>query len=1242
MQLACARPFPLFALLSLAATIALQEPAVAFAQMTAPTNIQLTTTVLQPNVTRLGINLGDQTYWDSGQMMKNLVFRNPGFEGMVYRSILSCGSITANSCTDTNQWSGHPTGFWSGGTFEVLSGASLGATGSVLSSTKNANSCNNCGQIVVFDRNLSLTPKDYVAVRNVFPGNAQAGWWPTTSSGGAIATELSDLSPETPGKQALRLIASAGGQSAGVTSWFDTWSGRSFLQLNGAFQVTFRAKGLGGTNQLQVSVQRLMSGLPAYLNKTITLTSSWQDYTLNFTASETGTAIGNVGLTFVVSGSTVLLDDVSVQQTNSNATNPTAFRDDVVDALIALRPGVIRMMASYAQIGAELQDQIAPPFARYRMGYSTTSAQVDDIPYGIHEFLQLCAHVGADPWITIPTATTPQEMSAFIQYLSGTGTDPNSNLRISRGQTAPWSGVFNKIHLELGNETWNTGSFPGETMFYTAYPLWANQVFHAARSTQGYAPSRFDLVLGGWAGSSWYTGEILAASTQHDSIDIAPYLLYSANNDTTSNLFLSLFAEPEAFESAGGQVYSAIQLAKAAKIPTRLHVYETNLGTMIGSITQPELDALTPSVGAGIATADHMLQTMRAGASVQNLFALPQYVFGRSDRSLVRLWGAVVDMGNTNRKRPQFLAEQLANSAIFGNMLQTTQTGSNPTWNQALSSDNVQLANAHQIQSFAFNDGSRYSLILFNLSLTAYLPVTFSGDIAPAGLVQISQLTSAHITDSNESNNLVSITTSSPAPLNSANPYSLPPYSMTVLSWTDAPGSATPSTATPAFSIPSGNYVYPVTVALSDSTPASVIHYTLDGTTPTGSSDVYLSPISIASSRTIRAIAMAAGYRDSSVADSSYRIAPLAATPTISPLSGAYAGPQILTISDTTPGSVLHYTLDGTLPTTASPVYSGPITVAVPAVIHAMATASGYQNSNTVSTSLTATTVPSSPVISPAGGTFHSSQQVTLTDATAGAVIYYALDGSLPNPSWQPYLGPITVNSTQTISARAILANAVSLAASASFTVNLPIIYFPAGFNTSSLHLNVNAGLSGKALQLTRNRTTQIGTAWFPDKVAINQFTTDFTFQTTNAVADGFTFAIQNSAQGYWAFGGNGGNLGYQGIGKSVAIKFAFYNQNATGLLLNGASPSTSSLDMTKAGINLHSGDIFLAHIVYDGSNLALTLTDTNSKVVFSTKFPVNISSIIGTGQGYVGFTASTGAKSASQTVLSWTFSTGL
>jgi hypothetical protein len=193
--------------------------------------------------------------------------------------------------------------------------------------------------------------------------------------------------------------------------------------------------------------------------------------------------------------------------------------------------------------------------------------------------------------------------------------------------------------------------------------------------------------------------------------------------------------------------------------------------------------------------ADHMLLQMRdLGIKTQNLWSLPGFdnqfnnTNGGSETSPV--FGAVIDMGGqSNLQRPVFLAEQLTNTAILPSMLGTTLTGANPTWNQPLSTnDNVQLANAHELQTFAFTDGANgYSLVLINLSRSTALPVTFSGANAPTGTVTVGQLTSANLTDSNETNATVRITNSSISSFQPSAPYTLPPFSLTVFTWQTTP-----------------------------------------------------------------------------------------------------------------------------------------------------------------------------------------------------------------------------------------------------------------------------------------------------------------------------------------------------------------------------------------------------------------------------------------------------------------------
>jgi hypothetical protein len=120
-------------------------------------------------------------------------------------------------------------------------------------------------------------------------------------------------------------------------------------------------------------------------------------------------------------------------------------------------------------------------------------------------------------------------------------------------------------------------------------------------------------------------------------------------------------------------------------------------------------------------------------------------------------------------------------------MLTTSVAGANPTWRQTKSkNDDIELEKAHMLQAFAFSDGSKRSAIVFNLSRNTALPVAFSGSSAPSGQVEISQLTSKNITDSNEIKENVVTTKTTMTGFTGSTPYQLPPYSMTVFKWTTA------------------------------------------------------------------------------------------------------------------------------------------------------------------------------------------------------------------------------------------------------------------------------------------------------------------------------------------------------------------------------------------------------------------------------------------------------------------------
>ncbi|HEX4423010.1 MAG TPA: chitobiase/beta-hexosaminidase C-terminal domain-containing protein, partial [Kofleriaceae bacterium] len=77
------------------------------------------------------------------------------------------------------------------------------------------------------------------------------------------------------------------------------------------------------------------------------------------------------------------------------------------------------------------------------------------------------------------------------------------------------------------------------------------------------------------------------------------------------------------------------------------------------------------------------------------------------------------------------------------------------------------------------------------------------------------------------------------------------------------------------------------------------------------------------------------------------------ATPTFNPGGGSYTAAQSVTISTSTAGATIRYTLDGSTPTASSTLYSGPISVTASKTINAIGIASGLTNSAVGSASYT-------------------------------------------------------------------------------------------------------------------------------------------------------------------------------------------------------------------------------------------------------------------------------------------------
>jgi len=197
--------------------------------------------------------------------------------------------------------------------------------------------------------------------------------------------------------------------------------------------------------------------------------------------------------------------------------------------------------------------------------------------------------------------------------------------------------------------------------------------------------------------------------------------------------------------------------------------------------------------------------------------------------------------------------------------------------------------------------------------------------------------------------------------------------------------------------------------------------------------------------KTLKAVAVKAGFADSNVAASVFVIqVTQALPPQFSPTAGSYSSDQAVTITST-PGAAIYYTDDGSAPTTGSTPYTVPISVAgngTTRTIRAVAVKTGLADSTASAAYTINYSQASTPQFTPPAGAYASDQSVAIGSPTPGADLFYTTDGTAPTTASTPYTGPIAIVGNGT--ARTIRAIAVksgftpSSGASAAYTVQYP------------------------------------------------------------------------------------------------------------------------------------------------------------------------------------------------------------
>ena len=321
-------------------------------------------------------------------------------------------------------------------------------------------------------------------------------------------------------------------------------------------------------------------------------------------------------------------------------------------------------------------------------------------------------------------------------------------------------------------------------------------------------------------------------------------------------------------------------------------------------------------------------------------------------------------------------AVTLASSTV-GAAIYYTTNGDMPTTSSTQYTTPIPITAAVTIKAIAVKDGMNNSAVL-EAAYTILAPNTVATPTANPATGEVTSGTTVTL-ESSTSGAVIYYTTNGDTPTTGSTQYTSPipiivAITIKAIAVKDgmndsavleaaytilAPNTVATPTSTPA----AGEVTSGTTVTLESSTSGAVIHYTINGDTPTTSSTQYTMPIPITAAVIIKAIAVKDGMNNSEILEAAYTIlAPnTVARPVAHPAAGAVISGTTITLESSTSGAVIHYTTDGSTPTTNSTQYTNPIPVTATVTIKAIAVKEGMINSEILEAAYTIH-IPSSQI----------------------------------------------------------------------------------------------------------------------------------------------------------------------------------------------------------------------------------------------------------------------------------------
>lgn len=197
--------------------------------------------------------------------------------------------------------------------------------------------------------------------------------------------------------------------------------------------------------------------------------------------------------------------------------NINGIRTDVVTALKKISIPTLRWPGGCFADEYHWQEGIGPREKRTQIVNTHWGGVVETNHFGTHEFMELCAQLECEPYITGNLGSgTVQEMQQWMEYLTFPGESPMANWRRENGREEPWRIKF----FGIGNENWGCGGNMRPEYYADEYRRYQTYV-------RNYGDNKVYKIACGAAGADYNWTEVLMREAQHlmDGLSLHHYTI---------------------------------------------------------------------------------------------------------------------------------------------------------------------------------------------------------------------------------------------------------------------------------------------------------------------------------------------------------------------------------------------------------------------------------------------------------------------------------------------------------------------------------------------------------------------------------------------------------------------------------------------------------------------------------------------------------------------------------------------